>query len=429
MLTLFKPWRSGKDLKAKMESWDKSFMTYKFNKRQLEIMKFFNVRYEHLDAHDDYSAKHNKDDQDKIKYQWATSDVLNILDDMHDTEAYSGADFEVGKQYEGYEEESFNIIGKRGKYRREAMSLAERTMNVSGWLDPSVDGLPDVGSLEPMEPEIKQTGKLWRAAVLAKKQEILQEKSKHMPSNSKVKGEVHQFKPNVVKVVREEYIDQMFKAFIQADNDIIYSTITDFILNEEQERAFRIIANHATIKNPEKLHMYLGGMGGTGKSQVIKAVMSFFDKQKENHRFVVVAPTGAAAALLNGSTYHSVLGINDGEFISSKYMAQIRAKLDGVDYIFLDEVSMLSCHDMYKISSQCAKAKGEHGEAFGGINFIFAGDFAQLPPAMNAPPLYSGTVGTQLQSSQSVRGQEAAIGKALGHQVTTPKHETKQTIR
>ena len=74
---------------------------------------------------------------------------------------------------------------------------------------------------------------------------------------------------------------------------------------------------------------------------------------------------------------------------------------------------------MYKISSQCAKARGEHGKPFGGINFIFAGDFAQLPPAMNAPPLYSGSVGTQIESSQTVRNQEVAIGKALWHQVTT----------
>ena len=38
---------------------------------------------------------------------------------------------------------------------------------------------------------------------------------------------------------------------------------------------------------------------------------------------------------------------------------------------------------------------------------------------MNAPPLYSGNVGTQVDSSQTVRNQEAAIGKALWHQVTT----------
>jgi len=418
MLTLFKPWRSGKDLKAKMETWDKSFMTQEFNKRQMEIMKFFNVRYECLDARDDYSTKHDKEDTEKIKYQWATSDMLGSLDDMHYAEAYSGADFNAEQLYDGYEEEAFNIPGKKGKYRREAMALAERTMNMSGWLDPSPDGSPDVGSLIPMQPEVEQSGKLWRAAVLAKKQEILQEKIKHMPTKSNAKLGIHSCEPNVVRVVNKEYIDKSFNLIDPNDKTIIETIIADYVLNNEQERAFRIIANHATMKNPTELCMYLGGMGGTGKSQVIKAVMDFFDRHQENHRFLVVAPTGAAAALLNGSTYHSVLGINDGEFISAKSLAQIRARLDGVDYILLDEVSMLSCHDMYKISSQCAKARGEHNAPFGGINFIFAGDFAQLPPAMNAPPLYSGDVGTQVESSQTVRGQEAAIGKALWHQVT-----------
>ena len=133
----------------------------------------------------------------------------------------------------------------------------------------------------------------------------------------------------------------------------------------------------------------------------------------------MVAPTGAAAALLNGSTYHSLLGISDGEFISAKTLANIRAQFDGVDYMFLDEVSMLSCRDMYKISSQAAKARGVHDEPFGGINFIFADDFAQLPPARSGAAPYSGSVGTRLTYELNVAQQEAAIGKALWHQVTT----------
>src|SRR5271170_6230684 len=38
MLTLFKPWRTGKDLKDHLESWDKSFTNHVFSNRQLEIM-------------------------------------------------------------------------------------------------------------------------------------------------------------------------------------------------------------------------------------------------------------------------------------------------------------------------------------------------------------------------------------------------------
>src|ERR1700692_3500762 len=55
---------------------------------------------------------------------------------------------------------------------------------------------------------------------------------------------------------------------------------------------------------------------------------------------------------------------------------------------------------------------------YGCVNMIFSGDFAQMPPVFGSP-LYSGTVGTQLMSCMTVQGQEAAIGKALWHQVTT----------
>src|SRR5882762_7877117 len=34
-----------------------------------------------------------------------------------------------------------------------------------------------------------------------------------------------------------------------------------------------------------------------------------FKSRNESHRFVVLAPTGTAAALLHGSTYHSILGV------------------------------------------------------------------------------------------------------------------------
>src|SRR3984885_14883713 len=55
MLTLFKPWRHGKNLKEDDQSWDEAFTNYKFTPRQIELMKFFNIRYECNDARDDYS--------------------------------------------------------------------------------------------------------------------------------------------------------------------------------------------------------------------------------------------------------------------------------------------------------------------------------------------------------------------------------------
>jgi PIF1-like helicase len=93
------------------------------------------------------------------------------------------------------------------------------------------------------------------------------------------------------------------------------------------------------MSQPSQLKMYLGGMGGTRKSQVIKALISFFERHNESHRIMILAPTGSAAALLNGSTYHSVLGINstkDGDTVRNEHIAiaQVKVQLDSVDYIF-----------------------------------------------------------------------------------------------
>jgi PIF1-like helicase len=160
--------------------------------------------------------------------------------------------------------------------------------------------------------------------------------------------------------------------------------------------------------------MYIGGMGGTDKTQVLKALIHFFKMRNESGRLVVVAPTGTAAALLLASTYHYLFGFSErsDDHIPNSILLQLRACFEGVSYIFLDEVSMLSCHDMYRISARLAKILNVADLPFGGINMLFAGDFAQLPPAIGQEhmALYSRTVGNR---STSCRNQESAVGKAL----------------
>ncbi|KAF8573227.1 hypothetical protein K439DRAFT_1302707, partial [Ramaria rubella] len=59
-----------------------------------------------------------------------------------------------------------------------------------------------------------------------------------------------------------------------------------------------------------------------------------------------------------------------------------------------------------------------HTEAFGGMNIILAGDFAQLPP-ISQYTLYSGSIGTNKPQGINNEIQEATIGKAAWHQFTT----------
>ncbi len=219
---------------------------------------------------------------------------------------------------------------------------------------------------------------------------------------------------NVVKMVTKEYLDESFSFDCKEIRELKENICCDFHLNTEQKRAFSIITNHATCNASEHLQMYLGGMAGTGKSQVIKAVTKFFSEIGQSGQIVLLAPTGSAAAMIGGSTYHSFLGVGDNRKMSLTRLAKIREKIGNIKYVFIDEVSMISCFDMYRISAQLAQVMNEFEEPFGGMNMIFAGDFAQLPPVGKVVSLYG-----QVNDSTTVMGQKNALGKALWHQTTT----------
>ncbi|KAF9060142.1 hypothetical protein BDP27DRAFT_1154749, partial [Rhodocollybia butyracea] len=57
ILALFKPWRTGKDLKADGELWHEAFENYKFGGMESFYIKNMNLRYECLDARDDFRSQ------------------------------------------------------------------------------------------------------------------------------------------------------------------------------------------------------------------------------------------------------------------------------------------------------------------------------------------------------------------------------------
>jgi hypothetical protein len=298
MLTLFKPWRSGKDLKNQNYSWDETFNLYEFNDQQKQYMKNFNIRYECNDARDDYSAQLKKGNSEGGLFpQWMNSDIINSLDEDDHLE---GADFGDNKpdDEDDYGVNKYTILGRLGKLRQQEMEETRIGLTEAGWLDNSSNGLNQ--NEASIEPSILQKGSRWKTSVDQERQKILAERNKNIPS----KSFKNTFDPNEynVQLVDRFYLEKHFKARLKSDQQLVTSTVKDFFLNPEQERAFRIVAHHSLEPNSKQLKMYLAGMGGTGKSQVIKALMEFFKHKNESHRIVVLGPTGSSAALINGSS-------------------------------------------------------------------------------------------------------------------------------
>jgi hypothetical protein len=128
MLTLFKPWRTGKDLKDEDQSWDECFLNHKFTDRQQEIIRYFNLRYECLDARDDYSVRRKHGDNLSIFPQWSSDDLFDELDDsIEQDQLNSGMDIDYEKLNIN---DNFDCIGEQGQRIIEQMMEVENVVRV-----------------------------------------------------------------------------------------------------------------------------------------------------------------------------------------------------------------------------------------------------------------------------------------------------------
>lgn len=84
---------------------------------------------------------------------------------------------------------------------------------------------------------------------------------------------------------------------------------TGIINNKEQAMALRIVCEHIINGNQQQLLMHIAGTSGTGKSYVIEAIMTFFERTERSQQLLVSAPTGCAVVLIQGNTIHSLTSL------------------------------------------------------------------------------------------------------------------------
>lgn len=420
MLMLFKPWRTKGDLDNMGLSWENAFTANSFSERQKELMNNFHLRYECLDSHNDYSQQRKASIMTELDIPFSMNeDMKKSFDEnaFYDGEAWNEDILDdaeaLAMQYREMNCGALTMIKR--------MMQAEQMMCTSGAINPLIkDATPIYINLQT-GGDTSSSG--WRDILKHEQEGIIQQRRQQALNRKKQKGDKNILpRNNAINEVKEVNQDQQSSIIdLTTEDSSIYITkcIDEFKLNEDQEHAFRIIATHATAEAPDQLKMYLGGMAGTGKSQVIKALTQFFKDREENYRLLCVAPTGSAAALINRSMYHSVLNINsyDSDDISMSSLTEINENLCNVDYMFLDEISMVDCLSLYHLCNRMCKAR-QSSAAFGGPHVIFAGDFAQLAP-VSGSSLYSYDVTSSAHTTNSLFQQQATLGKALWHQFTT----------
>jgi ATP-dependent DNA helicase PIF1 len=171
----------------------------------------------------------------------------------------------------------------------------------------------------------------------------------------------------------------------------------------------QVVSHAMNILKPGEIYK-IGGQAGTGKSITLGALVKEFVRTNKNH--AVIAPSAAAASNLRdakGLTIHSFCGFEPGAVISDGFVTTIDdvdengnpikiqvssqkefikkyskgsygRKLGKLEYLVIDEISMVDAHLMDLLNLALRTAKNNFDLPFGGVKLVLFGDDYQLPP-------------------------------------------------
>jgi hypothetical protein len=174
MLTLFKPWRSGLDLKIANQSWDDAYTLTDFSQHQNSLMDNFNLRYECMDARNDFHTQLKKGEA--ILPSWGEYSDFN-----DNGEPQMGNDPEHENNNTEYCDMDLQTtaVGRRELKRRRDMAIMKELIERTGW----TEAIPRESQPASVHPEVVKSGNQWKTDVKNKRQELL---THHAESTSSI---------------------------------------------------------------------------------------------------------------------------------------------------------------------------------------------------------------------------------------------------
>lgn len=167
-----------------------------------------------------------------------------------------------------------------------------------------------------------------------------------------------------------------FGEFVNKNVTPAYKKKAEVEMTEEFKKVIQSVEN-STPSNSK--FIFVTGSAGTGKSTLIKKIISI-----PNKRVIVTAPTGIASWNIGGTTLHSLFRLPLEPLPSPKKLyGDVVTVLKKMDVLIIDEVSMVK-PDILDAVSQSLQMHRENKLPFGGVTVVIFGDLFQLPPVVTS---------------------------------------------
>ena len=170
-------------------------------------------------------------------------------------------------------------------------------------------------------------------------------------------------------------------------------------LVDEQKVALNIIIGYCkdlrkssaqkSIRSPKPPLLVVHGGAGTGKSTLISVASNWAQKilkmpgdDPECPYVIRTAPTGMAAANIEGATLHHALKLGFGNqyvALSDKNRALLYTRLKNAKILIIDEFSMIKSDQLYQLHLRLCEIK-QNDSVFGNLSLVLLGDLMQLKP-------------------------------------------------
>ena len=385
MLLLFKPFATFEELYNGI-SWNETYTEF----WEVTDKKQYILNIEELHKGIDDKEENDENDDDLID---------EIEDDCGDDPDQSNINDEPGLDSETVE--------------------AIKVIETTPWLKESISNNQNEDDLQSVLENSTHlpSFKTWEADMSQQNQDKL-DNPESEPNDDQNPGDFITTNGNCNVEVTFSMIEQPTAADIENERNRINVIREDisrqYTLNRKQKIAFEmatenVMKRHLKEKNIEQLKAYVGGPGGTGKSQIIKAIVEFHDRMKVKRTLKLSAMTGTASKHIGGSTTTTMFGGFDMNNLKQDDKIKLQYRFRNVETIIIDEVSMIGCRHLANISRALSHGKNSDPQnAFGGVDMIFFGDFIQFPPVKDSP-LYAGWDKTWKRPSKSEENKQIGI--------------------